>query len=944
MVITASRWYKCDLQVATPAYDFRLPAGSTYDFSSTKDRADFADLYMTRLRDRGVEVIALADHNTGDWLPDMQAAGERHGVVVFPGVEVTTASGSDGAHLVLVGDLDRTPRDIDTLLARTCGFDDDHPLFNPATGKPASAKHTIGQILDDLPEQWLAIAPHVLTDNGIASERTLKGDLRWKALHHDRLGAVDPGEVPPERQRSGSWNARFLRRSLDHLPCLARLPFVATSDAYRLEDLGRRFTWIRMDHPSKEALRQALLDHEARIIPSWDERLIANPDPNVVDHAWVEKISLGGTLGNSATPLEVSFDPRLNVVIGGRGSGKSTVVAAMRQLYGCLEGLPPGIEQEARTFVDGVFAAAELSANHHISISRERHTARWTPVSGSLTHIASRSLPTRFPMRIFSQKELFERTAHDRHDRFSASRHLFSLVDDALEADSDAPDSYERDLESARTRCLTSVAERLNAESRLAQRPALEARRAELSKQVAAFGDRESQGKRHASEALVREHAQLAATTSRFGQGLNELLSGALKRLGSALPKPPSPAAGAVAPFYAELAEIRAGVEIQLRAIVAEAISTLNSAQAHQQEGEWATTVAAAEQEILAFQEHLNSLGIDPTGYLALTEMLNGVDENLRALEETVRALDGLKEAEKSAWAGLQQVHERRRRRRESLLLDVDQRSGSLRFEIISYGNSSGWCREVRELLAIRADGYVEDVPELATWLWEGPPESQAERLALWRASVLSGEFSPLRQVTTCKTGWWNKLAKLEATQRIRLAMIYPDDVVIMYFLRDSGKRENMHDWQPVTTGSPGQRSAAMLSFVLHHGTEPLVLDQPEDDLDTAWISQLIVPEIRKSRWKRQVIVITHNANIPVNADAERVVVLANDGTSIRVKSSANPDTPGALQEVEHAGPIEVTRVRRDIQDILEGGTEAFMARERRYNNELSTYRAALRG
>ncbi|MFF4798700.1 TrlF family AAA-like ATPase [Streptomyces sp. NPDC001351] len=944
MVITASRWYKCDLQVATPAHEFRLPAGSSFDFSSPEDRADFADRYMTRLREQGIEVIALADHNTGDWLPDMQAAGDRHGVVVFPGVEVTTASGADGAHLILIGDLDRTARDIDTLLAQTCGFNDDHPRFNPATNQPASAGRTLCQILDDLPDQWLAIAPHALTDNGIASEKTLKGDLRWKALHHDRLGAIDPGNVQPERLRSGSWNARFLSRALDHLPCLSRLPFVATSDAYCLEDLGRRFTWIRMDQPSKEALRQAFLDHEARIIPSWDARLTANPDPNVVDHAWVERVNLGGTLGNSATPLDVSFDPRLNVVIGGRGSGKSTLVAALRQLYGRLDGLPPGIEQEARAFVEGVFSAAELSADHRIAISREQHTARWTFSSGSQTPLADRPLPTRFPMRIFSQKELFERTAHDRHDRFAASRHLFSLVDDALKANADSPDAYETELESALTNCLTSVAERLNAESRLSQRPALEARHTELSKQVAAFGDTESQGKRHASEAVVREHAQLAATTSRFHQALDELLASAAKHLRSALPTSSPPPTEAVAPFYAELEQIRTQLENHLQAIVTEAIHVLDGARANQQRGEWASTVAAAEQEILDFQERMNHLGIDPTGYLTLTEALNGVSENLRALEGTARVLNGLREDEESAWAELRNVHERRRRRRERLLLEVEHRSGSLRFEITPYGNASGWCIEVRELLGIRSDGYVEDVPALATWLWEGPSDSQSDRLALWRCSVLNGAFGEIKQLVSCKAGWWNKLTKLEPTQRIRLAMICPDDVVIMYFLRDGGKRESSRDWQPVTTGSPGQRSAAMLSFVLHHGAEPLVLDQPEDDLDTAWISQLIVPEIRKSRWKRQVIVITHNANIPVNADAERVIVLDNDGTSIRVKTSTEQKTVGALQEVEHSGPIEVTRVRRDIQDILEGGTEAFMSRERRYNNELNTYRAALRG
>jgi hypothetical protein len=118
-------------------------------------------------------------------------------VVVFPGIEVTTASGADGAHLILTGDLDRAARDIDALLAQTRGFNDDHPRLNPATHQPASAGRTLCQILDDLPDQWLAIAPHALTDNGIASEETLKGDLRWKALRHDRLGAVDPETSSP---------------------------------------------------------------------------------------------------------------------------------------------------------------------------------------------------------------------------------------------------------------------------------------------------------------------------------------------------------------------------------------------------------------------------------------------------------------------------------------------------------------------------------------------------------------------------------------------------------------------------------------------------------------------------------------------------------------------------------------------------------------------------
>jgi len=130
-----------------------------------------------------------------------------------------------------------------------------------------------------------------------------------------------------------------------------------------------------------------------------------------------------------------------------------------------------------------------------------------------------------------------------------------------------------------------------------------------------------------------------------------------------------------------------------------------------------------------------------------------------------------------------------------------------------------------------------------------------------------------------------------------------------------------------------------MLSFVLHHGVDPLVLDQPEDDLDTEWITDLVVRQLRLSRWVRQLIVVTHNANIPVNADAERVITMENHAGGIRVRTSGAAD--GSV--VEHAGGLEEPHVRQDVQQIMEGGVAAFVRRELRYNNELNRYRAAMR-
>jgi hypothetical protein len=245
----------------------------------------------------------------------------------------------------------------------------------------------------------------------------------------------------------------------------------------------------------------------------------------------------------------------------------------------------------------------------------------------------------------------------------------------------------------------------------------------------------------------------------------------------------------------------------------------------------------------------------------------------------------------------------------------------------------------VRDLLNLRADGFLEDVPALGRWLWN--PQAavdQQRRERLWRQACVTGELDMLGRDGALRPPWQQRIADLDPILRARLGSEIADDVVTMEFLRDGGDRAVAGDWKPLTAGSPGQRSAAMLSFVMHHGVEPLVLDQPEDDLDTEWITQLVVRQLRTSRWTRQLVVVTHNANIPVNADAERVIVLENHNGGIRVRQTGLED-----ETVVHVGALEQPHVRRDIQQIMEGGVVAFVRREKRYNNELSSYRAALR-
>ena len=103
--------------------------------------------------------------------------------------------------------------------------------------------------------------------------------------------------------------------------------------------------------------------------------------------------------------------------------------------------------------------------------------------------------------------------------------------------------------------------------------------------------------------------------------------------------------------------------------------------------------------------------------------------------------------------------------------------------------------------------------------------------------------------------------------------------------------------------------------------TRPLIIDQPEENLDPKSVFDELVPHFRAARKRRQVIIVTHNANLVVNTDADQVII-----------ASSEPNQSGGLPNVTYCcGSIENSTIRRTVCDILEGGEEAFRDRERRY-------------
>jgi hypothetical protein len=117
------------------------------------------------------------------------------------------------------------------------------------------------------------------------------------------------------------------------------------------------------------------------------------------------------------------------------------------------------------------------------------------------------------------------------------------------------------------------------------------------------------------------------------------------------------------------------------------------------------------------------------------------------------------------------------------------------------------------------------------------------------------------------------------------------------------------------------------LSILLQESNMPLIIDQPEDDLDNRFIYDEVVQLLRRRRGQRQIIVATHNANVPVGGDAEMIVAL-----DTKEQNDTNTGPNGNLRcDIVAQGFIDNVGVRSQVALILEGGEEALKRRYEKY-------------
>lgn len=139
------------------------------------------------------------------------------------------------------------------------------------------------------------------------------------------------------------------------------------------------------------------------------------------------------------------------------------------------------------------------------------------------------------------------------------------------------------------------------------------------------------------------------------------------------------------------------------------------------------------------------------------------------------------------------------------------------------------------------------------------------------------------------------------------------DFIEVEYNLRFNGKELSEDQF------SPGEKGALLLIFYLliEKGKVPLIIDQPEENLDNESVFDLLVPYIRRAKCERQVILVTHNPNLAVVCDAEQIIHTSMDKKKNTIRYSA--------------GSLEDPATNKRVSDILEGTLPAFDVRNSKY-------------
>lgn len=871
---TYARFWKCALQVNPHGYSANY-RGQDHGM----DARAYAEALRDVCLDEDIQIVGLADHGIVADAETVRKVLIDAGIVVFPGFEVAT---TEKVHWVCLFPEDTSEQKLERYLGSLS-------LTDPEDGVRPS-KLGGQQLLQCVEELGgFCFGAHVTSNSGLLKQKL---NHLWK---DGRLRAAQiPGKIddlPQEYKPIGlNQNPDYKR---DHLVALMN-----AKDVAKPEDLRdpRASTLIKMTRPCFASFLMAFKDPESRVRLADDlqERF----------YSQIESISIEGGYFDG---LSAEISGHLNAVIGGRGTGKSTLLECLRYALDAPHKGEDAIKQGDEIVKENLGKAGgrvilklTSAANHmkaYTVIRRYGEPPRVIDEQGneSRLHPGRDLLPG---VEIYGQNEIYELAKSPG----ALTRVLDRFLPESAEQQTRLDSAY-RQLRENSERLAKAQEQKDEIETQIAQLP-------KLQEQVRQFKEQGLEEKlkqvpllekeRQLGPRILEEAKRARSGQRQLEESLPDLVFLSDKAL-EGLPHAELLQRGRQllekldATLRQKLREVDKAIgeaETALAGLVGELTKALEASET-QLEKEFAKLPAVAGKDG-------KEIGRAYQRLLREIEQVRPAQTRLKTVDTLVKELE---QARRNLLGEISDIRSARTGAKQKAVKGLNKRlAGKLRITIVPDG--------LRQPLR----DFLQGLPGVGERKTEWVDQAQDLTVMGLVAAIREGKDALLGKGWGLTTGLAETLNRMAPAQLYALEAIDLEDRVSL----ELNVSHTGEQYRALDRLSTGQQCTAILHLLLLDNPDPLIMDQPEDNLDNAFIAERIVQELRAAKTERQFLFATHNANIPVFGDAEWIGVC-----------SASEDR--AQMPVEAQGSIDIPMIRDQVASILEGGKEAFMQRKEKY-------------
>jgi hypothetical protein len=793
------------------------------------------------------------------------------------------------------------------------------------------------------------------TTDGTSGVRDAGSSLEAVRVEIERIAQVIFASSPAQRTfwiGRGALNAEEIIKRYDGLKAC-----IHGSDAHKLADVARpdedRRTWVKGD-ATFESLRQACLEPKERVL------VAEQPPKGALDYRVIDRVTVSGA--DWMATQEIPLAPGLVAIIGARGSGKTALadLLAAGAAAASSDATDQTFLQRAKHHLagsnvalawgDGVVTDADLPPSFHfddhaprVQYLSQQFVERLCSSEGITDELLTEIERVIFEAHLYEDRlgasnfrELLDlRASHGRDLRRFAQSEMDDLADQ-IEAERVIGDELPA-LKKEQARLTALLVEDKKARSGMvvvggeerakrlealngavvakqAEVDALKRRENSLSDLADAVNDLSARRLPSIQAELERAYSGAGLTATEWqgfklgfggdpGRFVSERLVAVRKAIealaGPALAKPTQPAQQ-LAPFVADQADLS---QATLSALRAEAWRL----------GELIGLDANRQRQLQTLNDQIaktEAALVSNSGGITQAEGASGRVKALRLKR---------KQAYSSLFDGFASEQEQLEAMYSPLkdVLGAEKGTlGKLTFGVRRIVDAEAWSREGESLLDLRTGvfrGHGELLSQVRDKLlpaWEtGASADVADAMATFR------EAHDQHFIEQAKVSRSDKQAYAKWATDIATWLNHTDHITVKYGVQ--------YDGVAIEQLSPGTRGIVLLLLYLavdQSDDRPLIIDQPEENLDPKSIFDELVGRFVETRNRRQIIIVTHNANLVVNTDADQVIV-----------ANAGAHRPGGLPEMNYiSGGLENPVIRQQVCEILEGGQHAFEERARR--------------